>query len=69
MNIYYIDASKEITTYNIKEFCELFNGENCGFDAESGESDVPLIAMPNDEGFIYTNKVDALKKCKELEDE
>ena len=69
MNIYYVDASKEITTYNIKEFCELFNGENCDFDAESGESDVPLIAMPDDEGFIYTNKSDALKKCKELEED
>ena len=68
MNIYYVDASKEITTNKIKEFCELFNGENCNFNAENGESDEPLIAMPNDAGFIYTNKVDALKKCKELKE-
>ena len=66
MNIYYIDASKEITEYTIERFCDLFNGENCGFNAESGESDEPLISMPNDEGFIYTNKSKALKKCREL---
>ena len=66
MNIYYIDASQEITEYSIERFCELFNGENCNFNAEIGESDEPLIAMPNDEGFIYTNKSKALKKCREL---
>ena len=67
MNIYYVDASKEITRiFSIKRFCELFNGENCNFNAETGESDEPLIG---DAGFIYTNKSDALKKCKELKDE
>ena len=41
MNIYYIDASNEITEYSIERFCELFNGENCNFNAETGESDEP----------------------------
>ena len=66
MNIYYIDASKEITEYTIERFCDLFNGENCNFNAKTGESDEPLVAMPNDAGFIYTNRSKALKKCKEL---
>ena len=68
MNIYYIDYTLEITEYSIERFCELFNGENCNFNAETGDSDEPLIAMPNDDGFIYTNKSDALKKCRELKE-
>jgi hypothetical protein len=68
MYIYYIDASKEITRYSLKRFCELFNGENCNFNAETGQSDEPLIAMPNDAGFIYTSQYSALKKCEELKE-
>ena len=69
MNIYYVDASKEITRiFSMKRFFELFNGENCNFHSEIGESYEPLIAMPDDEGFIYTNKSDALKKCRELKE-
>ena len=54
MNIYYIDYTLEITEYSIERFCELFNGENCNFNAETGESDEPLIAMPNDEDDYNT---------------
>jgi len=64
ITIYYVlEAIGEIEEYTLERFCELFNGENCGYNPETGESDETLIS---DNNFIYLTKKDAEKKLKEL---
>ena len=64
ITIYYVlEAIGEIEEYTLERFCELFNGENCGYNPETGESDETLIS---DNNFIYLTKEDAEKKLKEL---
>ena len=67
ITIYYVlEAIGEIEEYTLERFCELFNGENCGYNPETGESDETLIS---DNNFIYLTKKEALKKTKELREE
>ncbi len=62
--IYYVNESAlDITKYTLERFCELFNGENCGYNSKTGESDETLIS---DNNFVYLTKKDAEKKLKEL---
>ncbi len=64
ITIYYVlEAIGEIEEYTLERFCELFNGENCGYNSKTGESDETLIS---DNNFIYLTKKDAEKKLKEL---
>ena len=64
ITIYYVlEAIGEIEEYTLEDFCDLFNGENCGYNPETGESDETLIS---DNNFVYLTKKEALKKCKEL---
>ena len=65
--IYYVSESVgDIEEYTLEHFCDLFNGENCGYNPETGESDETLIS---DNNFIYLTKKEALKKSKELRKE
>ena len=65
--IYYVsEAVGDIEEYTLEHFCDLFNGENCGYNPETGESDETLIS---DNNFIYLTKKEALKKSKELRKE
>ena len=63
---YVLECMGEIEEYSLEEFCDLFNGENCGYNPETGESDETLIS---DNNFVYLTKKEALKKCKELKEE
>ena len=60
---YVLECMGEIEEYSLEQFCDLFNGENCGYNPETGESDETLIS---DNNFVYLTKKEALKKCKEL---
>ena len=67
ITIYYVsEAVGDIEDYTLEDFCALFNGENCGYNPETGESDETLIS---DNNFIYLTKEEALKKSKELRKE
>tara|TARA_R110000796_G_scaffold39112_1_gene97823 strand:+ start:386 stop:619 length:234 start_codon:yes stop_codon:yes gene_type:complete len=64
ITIYYVsEAVGDIEEYTLEHFCDLFNGENCGYNQKTGESDETLIS---DNNFIYLTKKEALKKSKEL---
>tara|TARA_R110002020_G_scaffold204152_1_gene408038 strand:+ start:311 stop:538 length:228 start_codon:yes stop_codon:yes gene_type:complete len=63
---YVLEAVGEIEEYSLEEFCDRFNGENCGYNPETGESHVTLIS---DNNFVYLTKKEALKKCEELKEE
>ena len=60
---YVLECMGEIEEYSLEQFCDLFIGENCGYNPETGESDETLIS---DNNFVYLTKKEALKKCKEL---
>ena len=63
---YVLECMGEIEEYSLEEFCDLFNGENCDYNPETGESDETLIS---DNNFVYLTKKEALKKCKELKEQ
>ena len=44
---YVLECMGEIEEYSLEEFCDLFNGENCGYNPETGESDETLISDNN----------------------
>ncbi len=64
--IYYVNESAlDITKYTLERFCELFNGENCGYNSKTGESDETLISDNNFYNF-KERKNERFRNCNEI---